>query len=119
MGVGAPPCCSRIACSPPPTQVYCTMATAVKATVQGSANIAVIKYWGKRDVPLNLPINSSLSATLDNADLCTTTTATVAIRHAESERDSLQLNGEEQDVQGNGRLLACLAHYGQQLVSNI
>jgi len=28
-------------------------------------NIALIKYWGKRDIPLNLPAVSSLSVTLD------------------------------------------------------
>lgn len=28
-------------------------------------NIAVVKYWGKRDLPLNLPAVSSLSLTLD------------------------------------------------------
>ena len=29
-------------------------------------NIALIKYWGKRDLPLNLPAVSSLSVTLDS-----------------------------------------------------
>ncbi|MDH3981786.1 MAG: hypothetical protein OES84_02670, partial [Kiritimatiellaceae bacterium] len=31
-----------------------------------ASNIALCKYWGKRDAALNLPINSSLSISLDN-----------------------------------------------------
>jgi hypothetical protein len=34
-------------------------------TVTAPTNIAVIKYWGKEDVALNTPINSSVSLTLD------------------------------------------------------
>uniref|UniRef100_A0A1D5RLX3 Mevalonate (diphospho) decarboxylase n=1 Tax=Mus musculus TaxID=10090 RepID=A0A1D5RLX3_MOUSE len=33
-------------------------------TCTAPVNIAVIKYWGKRDEALILPINSSLSVTL-------------------------------------------------------
>lgn len=36
-----------------------------KASYTCAANIALIKYWGKRDLELNLPINSSISATID------------------------------------------------------
>ena len=36
-------------------------------------NIAVIKYWGKRDEVKILPTNSSLSVTMDQEDLKTTT----------------------------------------------
>lgn len=35
------------------------------ATAQACSNIALIKYWGKRDPVLNLPQNGSLSLTLD------------------------------------------------------
>ncbi|WP_017473563.1 diphosphomevalonate decarboxylase [Amphibacillus jilinensis] len=37
----------------------------MKATVRAHTNIALIKYWGKRDEDLFLPTNSSLSITLD------------------------------------------------------
>ena len=44
------------------------------ATARAHVNIALVKYWGKRDAALNLPAAGSLSATL--AGLTTTTTVT-------------------------------------------
>lgn len=37
----------------------------MKATAKAHTNIALIKYWGKRDEALILPMNNSLSLTLD------------------------------------------------------
>jgi diphosphomevalonate decarboxylase len=37
-----------------------------KTTVAAPANIAFIKYWGARDLDLALPMNSSISMTLDH-----------------------------------------------------
>lgn len=42
------------------------------ATAIAQPNIALVKYWGKRDAALNLPAAGSLSITLDT--LCTRTT---------------------------------------------
>lgn len=61
------------------------------ATAFAPTNIALCKYWGKRDECLNLPINSSLSITLPNKG--TTTTLTLQNR----EIDSILLNGQHID----------------------
>jgi len=45
-----------------------------RAKVKTSPNIALIKYWGKYHEELILPLNSSVSLTLDPEDLSTTTT---------------------------------------------
>ncbi|XP_065704401.1 diphosphomevalonate decarboxylase [Patagioenas fasciata] len=73
-------------------------------TCTAPVNIAVIKYWGKRDNDLILPINSSLSVTLHQDQLKTTTTAAASRDFTE---DRLWLNGEEANV-GHPRLQACL-----------
>ncbi|XP_047385310.1 diphosphomevalonate decarboxylase isoform X2 [Sciurus carolinensis] len=73
-------------------------------TCTAPVNIAVIKYWGKRDEELILPINSSLSVTLHQDQLKTTTTAAISKDFTE---DRVWLNGQEEDV-GQPRLQACL-----------
>lgn len=43
----------------------------VAATARACANLAFVKYWGKRDNSLNLPLNNSISMTLDGAHTTT------------------------------------------------
>ncbi|KAJ1492170.1 hypothetical protein T484DRAFT_3008707 [Baffinella frigidus] len=74
------------------------------ATATCASNIAVIKYWGKRDETLLLPINSSLSVTLDPAQMGTTTTAASC---PDWEGDRLWLNGKEEDASAE-RIQNCL-----------
>uniref|UniRef100_A0A452F9C8 Diphosphomevalonate decarboxylase n=1 Tax=Capra hircus TaxID=9925 RepID=A0A452F9C8_CAPHI len=76
----------------------------VVVTCTAPVNIAVVKYWGKRDEELILPINSSLSVTLHQDQLKTTTTAAISRDFTE---DRIWLNGQEEDV-GQPRLQACL-----------
>lgn len=74
------------------------------ATATCASNIAVIKYWGKRDSKLLLPINSSLSVTLDPLQMGTTTTAAIS---PDWEGDRLWLNGKEEDASAQ-RIQNCL-----------
>ncbi|KAJ9270970.1 hypothetical protein DTO212C5_2915 [Paecilomyces variotii] len=81
--------------------------TVYRASTTAPVNIAVIKYWGKRDAALNLPTNSSLSVTLSQQSLRTLTTASCAATYPAS--DTLTLNGKPQDIQSSKRTLACLS----------
>lgn len=74
-------------------------------TVSAPTNIACIKYWGKASIPLNTPINSSVSITLDQSDLRAVTTAAAS---KSFEKNRLWLNGDEEDVTTSKRFNACL-----------
>ncbi|MDJ0754672.1 MAG: diphosphomevalonate decarboxylase [Ardenticatenaceae bacterium] len=58
------------------------------ATARAGSNIAFVKYWGNLNHELRIPMNNSLSMTLDQA--YTTTTVTFSNDYAQ---DSLHLNG--------------------------
>ena len=62
----------------------------MKATASANSNIALVKYWGKRDERKILPMNSSLSVTLDG--LYTTTTVEFSPRYR---ADQVRLGGRE------------------------
>jgi len=81
-----------------------------RATTTAPVNIAVIKYWGKRDVNLNLPTNSSLSVTLSQRSLRALTTASCSSTYPASDGDTLTLNGISQDISSSKRTLACLSN---------
>lgn len=61
------------------------------STARAFPNIALVKYWGKRDEALMLPAAGSLSLTLD----AFATTTSVELR-SELESDHFVLNGESQ-----------------------
>ncbi|MFH1106632.1 MAG: diphosphomevalonate decarboxylase [Candidatus Micrarchaeota archaeon] len=67
-----------------------------KATCLATPNIALVKYWGKRDKERNLPTNSSLSITMDE-QLKTTTTVEFSKRCKSDEAfiNGQRLHGEE------------------------
>ncbi|PWN88134.1 putative MVD1-mevalonate pyrophosphate decarboxylase [Acaromyces ingoldii] len=76
------------------------------ATCSAPVNIAVIKYWGKRDTSLILPTNDSLSVTLDQDHLRSVTTASASAAFEAGDR--LWLNGIEEQIKDSKRLLACI-----------
>ncbi|MFA6214079.1 MAG: diphosphomevalonate decarboxylase [Candidatus Micrarchaeia archaeon] len=61
-----------------------------KSTWLATPNIAVVKYWGKRDPKLNLPYNGSVSVTMDE----TVSTRTTVEFGASLRHDVLSLNGK-------------------------
>jgi len=69
----------------------------IALTAIAPVNIAVIKYWGKRDVEFNLPTNSSISVTLSMESLRATTSVAASPNFG---RDVFWLNREEQALQG-------------------
>ena len=60
-------------------------------TARAHTNIALIKYWGKTDIALNIPTTSSLSMTLE--PFYTTT----SVEFTDNESDSLILNSAMED----------------------
>ncbi len=61
---------------------------AVRATAFAPSNIALCKYWGKRDKLLNLPVNPSLSVSLGELG------AQTHLCLVDAEQDRVSLNGQ-------------------------
>lgn len=69
---------------------YNTSSPPMEATAFAHPNIALVKYWGKRDTELNLPVAGSLSLTLGGLS----TTTRVRFRD-DINRDIVILDGKE------------------------
>lgn len=63
------------------------------ATAFASSNIALCKYWGKRDVDLNLPVTSSLSISMSHLG------AACKISLASAKQDQIFLNEQPMGMQ--------------------
>ena len=74
----------------------------MQAAARARSNIALVKYWGKREKTLNLPAVGSLSITLDRLWSQTHVAFDPALRH-----DDLILDGERREDQ-LARVTACL-----------
>jgi len=75
----------------------------MKSTVTANANIALIKYWGKKDFDLNIPQNNSLSVTLDGLTTKTTVEFSSLYKH-----DELILNNILQSIEESKKLISFL-----------
>ena len=74
-----------------------------EATATACANIAFIKYWGKRDAELNLPANASLSMNLDRL-----TTVTTVEFSPDCDDDLIILDGRKERGEARQRIVAHL-----------
>jgi diphosphomevalonate decarboxylase len=75
----------------------------MSVTARAHANIALVKYWGKRDAALNLPAAGSLSLTLDAL-----TTFTTVDFDAGLDADAMTLDGRAATAGELGRTSAWL-----------
>lgn len=62
----------------------------MKATAKAPANIAFIKFWGKKDSKLNLPFSNTLSVSLDN--IYTVTTVEFSEKY---KKDNIEIDEEK------------------------
>lgn len=76
-----------------------------KSTAIARPNIALIKYWGRRDASLNIPLTNSVSMTLAGL----TTRTTVELREDLS-TDTLVLNGEDAGKEATERVVRHMDH---------
>jgi diphosphomevalonate decarboxylase len=81
--------------------------TSRKATARAHPNIALVKYWGKRDAERVLPHQSSFSVTL--APLEVTTTVELG-----APKEMVELNGKEARGRELERVLALVRSVGQE-----
>ncbi|KAJ6251287.1 diphosphomevalonate decarboxylase [Anaeramoeba flamelloides] len=71
-------------------------------------NIALIKYWGKKDENLIIPLNNSFSITLDSSDLFTKTTVRFC-DPKKNEEDKFTLNEKPQKLASHKRIVNLIA----------
>lgn len=71
----------------------------MKATAIAPANIAFIKYWGKKDPELRLPLNDSISMNLSNC--LTTTTVEFSDKYQEDYFELLPYNHRKKLLEHN------------------
>ncbi|HUA81696.1 MAG TPA: diphosphomevalonate decarboxylase [Dyella sp.] len=91
----------------------------LRAASQAQPNIALIKYWGKRDAALNLPVVGSISITLESLWTRTDVRFVPGQKH-----DHVSLNGRSDEAESK-RITACLnllraragVDYGAEVVS--
>jgi len=78
-----------------------------KATARAHPNIALVKYWGKRDAALVLPQQSSFSVTLAPLEVTTTV-------EFDAGPSRVELNGQEASPLERARVLALVDRVAQE-----
>lgn len=72
----------------------------MKATARAHPNIALIKYWGRRDEALNLPLTGSLSMTMGGLSTTTTVEAVQGLA-----RDEVHIDGKPAEAKATLRVV--------------
>lgn len=80
----------------------------MKATAKAHTNIALVKYWGKKDSRLILPYTDSLSLTLD--EFYTTTTVSFDAQHT---HDTFMIDGQSVNEKNYDKLTHFMDHVRQ------
>lgn len=93
-----------------PVNIACIKLVKIVNCVITPDFLSCSRYWGKRDTKLILPTNSSLSVTLDQDHLRSTTTSRA---DPSFEKDQLWLNGKEDEIKPGGRLATCITEMKQ------
>lgn len=91
----------------------------LEAEAVAPSNIAIVKYWGKRNEELNLPLNSSLSVSLSGLEV-----RTKVIFSEDLTRDEVYINGkrakEEEVKEYSGRVLEIFRKlYGKNVYARV
>src|SRR5689334_14565438 len=73
--------------------------SAATITARANVNVALVKYWGKRDATLNLPATGSLSVTLDGLGV------EAQVAFGDAGEDRLEIDGEPAAGEERRRLL--------------
>lgn len=80
-----------------------------KATAVAPANIAFIKYWGRKDDKLRLPANNSLSMNMSGIETTTT------VEFGESEQDTVIIDGHLVKGQEQERVISFIDRVRQEV----
>lgn len=79
-------------------------------TVTSYANIAIVKYWGKKDEAKMIPSTSSISLTLEGMY----TTTSLSFLPASAKGDQFYINGVLQDAKEHAKITAILDQFRQK-----
>lgn len=86
----------------------------MKATATANANIALVKYWGKRDSKLILPQNGSISMTCDGMSTITTVEFSDKYKEHVITINDEELKKDEKDIYGHIDRICGLAKIKQK-----
>jgi diphosphomevalonate decarboxylase len=89
-----------------PVNIACIKYVLFFSTSSSPHHLPFSRYWGKRDTKLILPTNSSLSVTLEQDHLRSTTTSRA---DPAFDRDRLWLNAQEEVIKPGGRMATCIS----------